>query len=414
MSKPKPAPHAELEALRARLSTKLTEAMEAAERRFRFVADMLPQILWSARPDGSTEYFNRRWYEYTGTSAAATEGWRDAVHPDEAEACLDAWSRAVATGEGFEVSCRLKRSGDGAHRWHLGRALAHRDAGGAILGWYGMFTDIEHERGAAAAQADDRALEATRLEDEFLATVSHELRTPLNAILGWSRLLQSGAAPAEKRQHALDTIVRNALAQNQLIDELLDVRRIVSGQLRLNVEGVAASEIVAAAIDVVQPAADAKGVEIRRVLDDAAFVNGDAVRLQQVAWNLLSNAVKFTPRGGRIDVELRRTDSVVELVVADSGAGIAPRFLPFVFDRFRQQDGTATRRAGGLGLGLAIVKSIVELHGGTVAAQSPGDGHGATFVVRIPSAALRAAPPAAISSASFEIARPSRSTRKSG
>jgi PAS domain S-box-containing protein len=374
--------------------TNLTDAMEAAERRFQFVADMLPQIIWSARPDGTTDYFNRRWYEYTGMTPARSmgRGWQEVVHPDDLQACADAWTRSVSTGEGYEVSYRFKRASDGAYRWHLGRALAQRDASGTILCWYGTCTDIEDERAlsAEAQRARDRALETTRLKDEFVATVSHELRTPLNAILGWGRMLQSGATPPDKRAHAIDTIVRNAISQGQLIDDLLDVSRIVSGNLRLNVDIVDAAHIVAAAVDVVQPAADAKGLHLRCVIDsDAAMVSGDAGRLQQVVWNLLSNAVKFTPREGTIDVRLRRVDSVIELSVTDSGAGIAARFLPFAFDRFRQQDGAVTRRAGGLGLGLAIVKSLVELHGGTVDAHSEGEGLGSTFTVRIPIAAVR-------------------------
>ncbi len=379
--------------------TNLTEAMEAAERRFQFVADMLPQIIWSARPDGSTNYFNRRWYEYTGlTPERSMEwSWRSIVHADDLPPCVDAWTRSVATGDNFEISYRFKRASDGAFRWHLGRALAQRDADDAILCWYGTCTDIEDERalGAEAERARDRALETTRLKDEFLATVSHELRTPLNAILGWGRMLQTGAAPPDKRVHAVDTIVRNAISQGQLIEDLLDVSRIVSGNLRLNVDTLDVAQIVAAAIDVVRPAADAKGLRIRTVADpDAAFVSGDAGRMQQIVWNLLSNAVKITQRDGRVDVTLRRVDSVVELSVSDTGAGIVPRFLPFVFDRFRQQDGTVTRRTGGLGLGLAIVKSLVELHGGTVEARSEGEGQGSTFVVRIPVAPVRTVAPA--------------------
>ncbi|MDP9149136.1 MAG: PAS domain-containing protein, partial [Myxococcota bacterium] len=206
----------------------------------------------------------------------------------------------------------------------------------------------------AERRAKDRAEEATRLKDEFLATLSHELRTPLNAILGWSRMLQSGTVTDEKRARGVDTIVRNAVAQNQLIEDLLDVSRIVSGKMRLSVEMIDVSNVVAAALDVVQPAADAKGVRLQPLLDpDAGFVAGDGTRLQQVVWNLLTNAVKFTPRGGRVRVSLRRESSSVELAVSDTGAGIARDFLPYVFDRFRQQDGSSTRKTGGLGLGLA-------------------------------------------------------------
>ena len=251
----------------------------------------------------------------------------------------------------------------------------------------------EAERAALAERRGrDKAEEATRLKDEFLATLSHELRTPLNAILGWARLLQSGSVVEQKKAPAIDTIVRNAMAQSQLIEDLLDVSRIISGKLRLTIEAVNVSEVIASAVDVVTPSADAKGVRIQPVLaTDAGLIRGDAGRLQQIVWNLLANAVKFTPRGGRVHVTLRRDESALEIAVADTGAGIASEFLPYVFHRFRQEDGAITRKTGGLGLGLAIVKSLVELHGGTVEASSEGSGLGATFVVRLPIAPVSSA-----------------------
>ncbi|HYP87068.1 MAG TPA: ATP-binding protein [Polyangiaceae bacterium] len=251
-----------------------------------------------------------------------------------------------------------------------------------------------YEDAQAAAEAErearNKADEATRLKDEFLTTLSHELRTPLNAILGWSRMLQSKAATEEQRTRGVDTIVRNAIAQNQLIEDLLDVSRIVSGKMRLSVDVVDFADVITAAIDVVQPAADAKGVRLQAVLDpDAGLISGDAARLQQIVWNLLTNAVKFTPRGGHVQVSLRRDDSAVDLSVTDTGAGIAPEFLPYVFDRFRQQDAGITRMSGGLGLGLAIVKNLTELHGGRVEVSSAGPGQGARFVIRIPVTPVR-------------------------
>jgi PAS domain S-box-containing protein len=274
-----------------------------------------------------------------------------------------------------------------------------RDADGTVDGVAVFALDVtaqvEARRRAVDAErlARDKAEEAARLKDEFLATLSHELRTPLNAVLGWSRMLQTGALTDGQRGKALDTIVRNATAQNQLIEDLLDVSRIVSGKMCLNVTAVGVVEVVLAAIDVVQPAADAKGVRIVSALErETGVISGDGGRLQQVVWNLLSNAVKFTPRGGQVDVTLRRADSHVELAVIDTGAGIAESFLPYVFDRFRQQDGAITRKSGGLGLGLAIVKSIVELHGGTVEVGSDGENKGSRFVVKLPIAAVRATP----------------------
>jgi PAS domain S-box-containing protein len=372
--------------------TNLSGAMREAEQRFQFVANMLPQLIWSARPDGELDYCNGRWFELTGVTLAPGEGWERVLHPEDRGRCAEAWARSVETGEAYEVTCRIERASDGAYRWHLGRAIPQRAADQTILRWYGSYTDIEDERalGAEAERARDKAQEMTRLKDEFLATLSHELRTPLNGILGWGRLLQSGSLDDGKRQNALNAIVRNASAQNQLIDDLLDVSRIVSGKFRLNVGPVHLHAVIEAALDVIRPAADAKGVALQAVLDaDAGLIQGDPGRLQQVIWNLLANAVKFTPKGGRVQVTLRREESSAEVAVADTGSGVAHDFLPYVFDRFRQQDGAHSRRAGGLGLGLAIVKNIVELHGGTVAAHSAGDGEGSTFVVKLPIMPLR-------------------------
>jgi PAS domain S-box-containing protein len=239
---------------------------------------------------------------------------------------------------------------------------------------------------AAAETARAQAEEASRLKDDFLATVSHELRTPLNAILGWAQLLRGGAHDdPQELNHGLETIERSAKAQAQLIDDLLDVSRIVAGKLRLDVKVVELTKVIEAALASVRPAGDAKGVRITHVLDpDASLVNGDADRLQQIVWNLLSNAVKFTPRGGMVQVVLRRDESQAHLVVSDTGVGIRGNFLPHVFERFRQADASTTRRFGGLGLGLGIVRHLTELHGGTVRAESDGDGKGSTFIVTLP------------------------------
>ena len=234
-------------------------------------------------------------------------------------------------------------------------------------------------------RAKRAAEEATRAKDEFLATVSHELRTPLTAILGWSRMLQTGNLDEPTSARALDAIERNAESQNQLIGDLLDFSRIISGKIRLDVGRVELAPLVEAAADVVRPAAEAKGIRLQAILDPKAGpVSGDPERLQQVLWNLLSNAVKFTPKGGRVQVRLARVNSSVEITVSDTGQGISAEFLPYVFERFRQADHTTTRRQTGLGLGMAITKHIVELHGGTVRAESPGEGQGATFVLRLP------------------------------
>ncbi len=226
---------------------------------------------------------------------------------------------------------------------------------------------------------------ANRAKDEFLSILSHELRTPLNAILGWSTMLRQKNLSEDKVARALETIERNAKSQAQLIEDILDVSRIITGKLRLRVRPVNLVPVIESAIESVQLAAEAKSIRLQSVLDsEAGPLLGDADRLQQVVWNLLSNAVKFTPKDGRVQILLQRVNSHVEITVSDTGAGISSDFLPFVFDRFSQHDSTTTRSYGGLGLGLAIVRQLVELHGGTVTVVSPGIGQGTTFTVKLP------------------------------
>jgi PAS domain S-box-containing protein len=244
-------------------------------------------------------------------------------------------------------------------------------------------------------EARHRAEEANRIKDEFLSTLSHELRTPLNSILGWTWLLRSGSLDKEGTQRAVTTIERNAKSQSQIIDDLLDVSRIITGKLRLKVRRVDLSQVIEAAVDAVRPAAEAKAIRVGTSFDpEVPPVAGDANRLQQVIWNLLANAVKFTPEGGRIDIGLERTGGQARIRVSDNGIGISPDFLDYVFDRFRQADSSTTRIHGGLGLGLAIVRHLVELHGGTVQAESEGEEKGSTFTVILPIAPLRALRPA--------------------
>ena len=233
------------------------------------------------------------------------------------------------------------------------------------------------------------AQRVNRVKDEFLATLSHELRTPLNAILGWSRMVRMGKLDERGRERALETIERNARSQAQLIEDLLDVSRIISGKFRVEVHAVAMPSVVEAAIDSVRLAAEARGIDLCAKLEPTPTISGDPTRLQQVVWNLLSNAIKFTSKGGHVVLTLRQVDSQIEIDVTDDGQGIPADFLPYVFDRFRQADGTTTRAHNGLGLGLAIVRHLVELHGGSVRAESGGQGHGSTFVVRLPIAAVR-------------------------
>jgi PAS domain S-box-containing protein len=249
--------------------------------------------------------------------------------------------------------------------------------------------DDERERLLSAEfEARRQAEAASRAKDDFLATLSHELRTPLSPFLAWSDLLRRRLVPPEQADRGLAAISRNAAAQARLIDELLDVSRIVSGKLRLDLRPVDVAPIIFDAVDAMRPAAEAKCIEIETALTAGCRVLGDPDRLRQVMWNLLSNAVKFTSGGGRVDVELTIDGPAARIVVTDTGQGIAPEFLPVVFERFRQADTTSTRRHGGLGLGLAIVRELVELHGGRVGVDSPGEDQGATFTVWIPLAPL--------------------------
>jgi signal transduction histidine kinase/CheY-like chemotaxis protein len=240
-------------------------------------------------------------------------------------------------------------------------------------------TEVERERAKRDAEA------ASRAKEDFLAVLSHELRTPLHAVYGWARMLRSGQLEGEAAERALDVIVRNADAQVQLIDDLLDMSRIITGKMRLDVGPVDLEAVIRAAIDAIRPAADSKEIRLQCVLDPRAVgITGDSDRLQQVVWNLLINAVKFTPKSGRVQVHLQRTNSHVEIVVSDTGQGISKEQLPHLFERFHQADSTSTRPHTGLGLGLALVRHLVELHGGKVTAQSPGEGQGATFIVELP------------------------------
>ena len=261
----------------------------------------------------------------------------------------------------------------------LFRQMRAKAAAEAELAWT---REAESER---LREANERLSQALALKDEFLMTVSHELRSPLTSILGWASILQTGALNGAQQRSAIQTIERNAEEQARLVDDLLDVSRVISGKLHLAIGGVDLADVVRHARESITPAADAKRIQIDVDVDPgAAAIAGDAGRLQQVVWNLLSNAIKFTPEGGRVQLRVRDADGHVEIEVKDNGAGIAKDFLPHVFDRFRQADGTSHRSVGGLGLGLAIVRHLVEAHGGTVAADSEGEGRGATFRVRLP------------------------------
>jgi signal transduction histidine kinase/CheY-like chemotaxis protein len=244
--------------------------------------------------------------------------------------------------------------------------------------------DLERERTARSESED-----ASRLKDEFIALVSHELRSPLNAILGWTRILRQGRPDDELYQRATEIIERSARMQSQLIEDLMDTARIVRGKLKLDVRPVNLAPLIEKAMDVVRPAADAKGIALDAALDrEADQITGDPDRLQQVVWNLLSNAVKFTNEGGRVEIILGRVDPYIQISVRDTGCGISPEFMPYLFERYRQADASGARRKGGLGLGLTLVRQLIEMHGGAVTAESEGEGKGATFTIKLPVRAI--------------------------
>ena len=268
-----------------------------------------------------------------------------------------------------------------------------RDELGLLVQTFNEMLVHIQQRDEALEKARVEAETANRAKDEFLAVVSHELRTPLTPVLAWARMLRNGQLDQEATTRAVESIERNVRAQAQLIGDLLDVSRIITGKLRLDVRPVDLAAVVEAAVESVRPTAEVKGVQLQATLEPhAGLVSGDPDRLQQVVWNLLSNAIKFTPKDGRVEVRVARTESHIQLTVSDTGKGIHPEFLPYAFDRFRQADSTITRSYGGLGLGLAIVRHLVELHGGQVRAESAGEGRGASFVVELPLAAIQQGP----------------------
>lgn len=370
--------------------------LRQSEERYRYLAESIPQKVWTATPDGALIDVNQRWLEFTGLTLAQAQsgGWALVVHPDDLPILKQHWLAAQqGSGSHYQAEGRMRRA-DGVYRWHLHQAIPLRNEQGQIIKWFGSATDVEdkkqleqqHQRLLQQEQAARAAAEqVNRIKDEFLAVLSHELRSPLNPILGWSRLLQTGKLDAAKTKQALETIERNAKLQSELIEDLLDVSRILRGKFSLRVGAVDLSIIIGAAIETVRLAAEAKSIQIKTMLNsNIGKVMGDSSRLQQVVWNLLSNAIKFTPQGGEVKIQLERSGSFAQITISDTGKGISPEFLPYVFEYFRQENATTTRKFGGLGLGLAIVHHLVELHGGTVQADSLGEDKGATFTVNLP------------------------------
>ena len=392
---------------RMRAETRLRES----EARFRLMVSSAPAMIWVSDADKVCNFFNESWLGHTGRTPtfllqSAENGWAEDVHPEDVGRCLKLYDEAFDDHGEFTMEYRLRRH-DGQYRWIFNRCAPLFDSDGdggtdgpkkMFVGYIGYCLDI-HERKERERRVEnerdellsrekalrEEAEDVNRLKDEFLATVSHELRAPLNAIHGWVKLLREGRLNPDETARALEIIERGARAQNRIISDLLDVSRIITDKLRLNARPIRPAPSIESAVESLRQAADAKEIDIELVLDDQAGpVAGDSDRLRQIVWNLVSNAIKFTPDRGQVQVKLERVGKDVEITVGDTGLGIAPDFLPFVFDRFRQGDGSSTRRQGGVGLGLAIVRHLTEMHGGSVQAHSPGPDQGATFVVRLP------------------------------
>jgi PAS domain S-box-containing protein len=376
---------------------KRTEAaLRASEQRFRSTADSAPALIWMADTSKGCTWLNRSWLEFTRRpmSRELGFGWSEIVHVDDLDALIQLYDESFAARRPFRIEIRLRRH-DGNWRWMVNTAVPlFEEEGHLFSGYIGSMIDITEMRRAASDReslleaeraARNESERLGRMKDEFLATLSHELRTPLNAVLGWTVLLRRLSPGSADYVKGLETIERNARAQSRIIEDLLDMSRIISGNVQLDVKPLNLRTVVESAMEALRPSAEAKRLRLSAFLDaDAGQVCGDANRLQQVMWNLLTNAAKFTPADGQIQVTLRRQDDHVEVCVRDSGIGIQPDFLPYVFDRFRQADASITREQGGLGLGLAIVKHLVELHGGVVKARSNGVGLGSSFIVCLP------------------------------
>ncbi|MEH2275227.1 MAG: response regulator [Nostoc sp.] len=404
--------------------------LRQSEERLRSLSTCSPVGIFEIDTEGGCRYTNPRYQTICGLKAAESleKRWLESVHPEDRERAVTSWSDYIREGRNYSEEFRFQTA-QGIVRWVQVRSSPMLSGQGELLGYVGTLEDITERKQAEEVRAQvireqtarQEAEAANRMKDEFLAVLSHELRTPLTSMLGWSKILRSKKLDDKATSRALEAIERNAMSQMQLIEDILDVSRIIRGQLRLNVSAVNLISVMEAALEAVRPLAEPKDIKLNTVLDTSVgSVYGDPARLQQVVWNLLTNAIKFTPKGGRVEVRLSvyfgssisdfglgsdsenldssNTDEgsnpkfkiqnsksqYAQIQVIDTGIGISSEFLPKVFERFRQADSTTTRSHNGLGLGLAIVRHLVELHKGTIFAQSPGTGEGATFTVRLP------------------------------
>lgn len=404
--------------------------LRQSEERFRSLSTCSPVGIFETDTEGNCKYTNPRYQAICGLKAAESleKRWLESVHPEDRERAIASWSTYIYEGRDYSEEFRFQPT-QASIRWVQVRSSPMLSSQGELLGYVGTLEDITERKQAEEVRAQvireqtarQEAEAANRMKDEFLAVLSHELRTPLTSMLGWSKILRAKKLDDKATSRALEAIERNAISQMQLIEDILDVSRIIRGQLRLNVSAVNLISVMEAALESVRPLAETKDIQLNTILDTTVgSVYGDPARLQQIVWNLLTNAIKFTPKGGRVEVKLStyfgfsisdfglgsdsenlessNTDEnsnlrsqipnsksqYAQIQVIDTGIGISSEFLPKVFERFRQADSTTTRSHNGLGLGLAIVRHLVELHKGTILAQSSGSGQGATFTVRLP------------------------------
>ncbi|MEH1898890.1 MAG: response regulator [Nostoc sp.] len=376
-------------------------SLRQSEERLRSLSTCSPVGIFEIDTEGGCRYTNPRYQAICGLKAAESleKSWLESVHLEDREQAVASWSTYIYYGRDYSEEFRFQTA-QGIVRWVQVRSSPMLSGQGELLGYVGTLEDITERKQAEEVRAQvireqtarQEAEAANRMKDEFLAVLSHELRTPLTSMLGWSKILRSKKLDDKATSRALEAIERNAISQMQLIEDILDVSRIIRGQLRLNVSAVNLISVMEAALEAVRPLAEPKEIQLTTGLDTSVgSVYGDPARLQQIVWNLLTNAIKFTPKGGRVEVHLsvipgeeQTTQKYAQIQVIDTGIGISSEFLPKVFERFRQADSTTTRSHNGLGLGLAIVRHLVELHKGTIFAQSPGSGQGATFTVKLP------------------------------
>jgi PAS domain S-box-containing protein len=341
-------------------------ALMESEARFRRIADAAPVMVWMATADTTRSFFNQPWLRFTGRKLEQEVGgqWVENVHPDDRSSALDTYLSAFHARRTFRTEYRLRRS-DGTYRWILDTGVPLHDADGSFAGYIGSgiditeIKDLEADRTrilAVERDARSQAEAASRLKDEFLHTVSHELRQPLNSIIGWLHLLDQGRLDPHAAARAIATSRRSAEALKRLVEDLLDFDQLVAGRMRINLQPMDLAPVLSAALETVRPTADVKGVRLVAEVLPHVTVAGDADRLQQVFWNLLDNAVKFTSAGGAVEIHLAEMEATAVVSIRDTGEGIAPAFLPHVFERFAQQDSSTSRRHSGLGLGLAIVR----------------------------------------------------------